>query len=130
MMPRLPDWPARMRALIAERLHAPFRWGVNDCALFAADAVIAQCGIDPAEDLRGLNARKAVRYVRQHGGLHALATRALGPAGELAGPGDILLMSNAGREVLAVFNGSLALAPGATGLVGMPPSSALAAWRV
>lgn len=130
MMPRLPDWPARMRALIADRLHMPFEWGKHDCALFAADAVVAQTGIDPAEDLRGLNARRAMRVVRANGGLAALATRALGEPGDLVGPGDIVLCENGGREVLAVFNGSLALAPGATGLVGMPPSSARAAWRV
>lgn len=130
MIARLPNWPERMRALIAQRLHAPFQWGVNDCALFAADAVLAQTGIDFAEDLRGLNARQAMRALRAHGGLSALATRALGEPGIEARPGDIVLIENCGRALLAVFNGRLALAPGATGLVGMPPTSARAVWRV
>lgn len=130
MMPRLPDWQARMRALIADRLHRPFEWGVNDCALFAADAVVAMTGFDPAADLRGLPERQALRVIRKHGGLYELACSALGPARSVMLPGDILLVDNAGRDVLAVFNGNLALAPGAAGLVGIPHAAARAAWTV
>lgn len=50
--------------LVAEK--APFEYGVNDCALFAANAVKEMTGVDFAEDFRGkyntaLGAKKALK---------------------------------------------------------------------
>lgn len=107
-----------------ERWSAPFRWGVNDCATFAADCVIALTGTDPAPpDLRGhFTARQAYRALKRHGDLRTVATAALGeprPA-MLAQIGDIVLTKAGTRDMLAVCNGRQALAPSAAGLVSVP----------
>lgn len=68
--PRLPDWEARLNALIADRLHRPFAWGAHDCALWGADAVLAQTGEDFGAPFRGryADARGAAEALRQFGG--------------------------------------------------------------
>jgi hypothetical protein len=40
--------------MIMSRASTPFKWGENDCALFAADAILSMTGIDIASDFRGL----------------------------------------------------------------------------
>lgn len=50
---RLPNWRARLTAYVMRSASTPFRPGQHDCALFAAGAVEAMTGIDPAADFRG-----------------------------------------------------------------------------
>lgn len=38
---------------VKSRKNTPFEWGVNDCCLFTADAVLAMGGPDLAERVRG-----------------------------------------------------------------------------
>ena len=52
-------WRQQLDALIASRMAAPFAWGAHDCCLFAADAVLAQTGEDPAAEFRGTYASAA-----------------------------------------------------------------------
>lgn len=130
---RLPDWQLRLEAFIAQRLGAPFAWGRNDCALFAADAVLALTGRDPAANLRGhRTARQAYRVLQRHGGLAGLASARLGPsmAASLAGVGDVVLVQMGKHPALGVCNGALVLGPSAQGMATAPMSSALMAWRV
>lgn len=66
---RAADWEDRLRTLIDRLRDEPFRWGDNDCALFASSAIKAMCGVDPAGDLRGLysNEKGAMEALRNHG---------------------------------------------------------------
>lgn len=144
--PRLHDWPLRLDAFLRQRRAVPFAWGAQDCALFVADAVQAMTGQDPAPPgLRGLPVRAALRALRAHAPahsfgkyglwfnpLHALTTRALGPAmaPQLATVGDVLMLPMGRRWALALCNGSTAIGPGPHGLVHVSPAGALAAWRV
>lgn len=136
-LPRLPDWQLRLQALVQARLMAPFAWGAHDCCLFAADAVQALLGQDPAAALRGQyhTADEAERIVHSFGGLEALATAVLGPPVRVsrARPGDIVLMaakSGMDGPALGVCNGSTALGPAARGLVTLPTVSGACAWGV
>lgn len=52
-MDRLPNWRSRLTAYIDASFHRPLRPGRFDCGLFAAGAVEAMTGVDPAADLRG-----------------------------------------------------------------------------
>lgn len=111
----------------------PFEWGRNDCCLFAADAVLAMTGEDPAASLRGYSsALAAQRLIDEAGGLQALASQALGePVSQLmAGVGDVVLLTNEGRELLAICNGINAVAPGPDGMVVLDMAAALAAWKI
>jgi hypothetical protein len=127
------EWQSALAELVAQRMAAPFEWGVNDCCLFAADAVRAMTGRDPAADARGYTTeRQAARVLKQLGGLEALAsTRAGGeevpPA--MARVGDVVL-GKMDRECLGVCTGETWHAPSAAGLVAAPMSAALKAWRV
>jgi hypothetical protein len=130
---RRADWQSRLAELVAARMDAPFAWGSNDCCLFAADAVLAVTGTDPAADLRGAytDERGALRVLARLGGVAGIAEARAGaeivPA--LARPGDIVLGA-IDRECLGVCTGLHWHAPSAAGLVCAPMSAALRAWRV
>jgi hypothetical protein len=139
--PRLPDWQVRLFALCAQRHDVPFAWGTSDCALWAADAVLAQTGVDhAAADWRGsyTTGVQAVRRVALAGGLQGIATAALGPAVApvWAAVGDVVLVHQPEapdatlRDLLAVCMGTSALAQGPHGLVPVPMTAATAAWKV
>lgn len=124
---------AALAGLIAQRLRQPFVWGVHDCCLWAADAVQAQTGRDPAAGLRGTyrSALGAARLVRRLGGLSAIAARGGEPiAPALAVAGDVGLVMMAGRPRLVVCGGGLWLAAAVDGLAALPWAAPVAAWRV
>lgn len=132
-VPRLPGAAARLRLLVGTRLAAPFQWGWNNCALWAADAVHAQLGQDPAAALRGGHhtALQAMRLVRRLGGMPAIATAVLGPP--LAQPlrarmGDVGLVDEG--KALAVCLGDAWAVPTRHGLGLLPLAAAVQAWRV
>ena len=131
-LPRLPDADDRLRSLIIQRLAAPFLWGAHDCALWAADAVHVQIGVDPAGQLRGryASARHALRLVRGLGGLPSLVTAVLGRP--LASPllarlGDV---GHTEEDTLAVCCGDAWAVPTRHGMGYLPLTQATAAWRV
>lgn len=131
---RLPDWQTRMEAFVRERMHQPFAWGSNDCAIFASDCVQAITGQDPAPAglRRHRTAKQAYRTIARHGGLCAIATQALGGpiAPAMAQVGDVVLVSAGKRDALAICNGSTALAPSSVGLVPVPMVEARMSWGV
>ena len=134
MSARRHDWQTRFAAFAIERAALPFAWGHNDCCLFAADAVLALTGEDFARDWRGsyTSATAAARLLSQRGGLPQIASDALGAAISplMANLGDVVLVENSGRELLAVCNGTSVICPGEAGLVVLGMDAATAAWRV
>ena len=138
---RVPGAPEALSELLAARRDAPFAWGVHDCCLFAADAIRAQIGADPAESLRGryATALQAQRVIALCGGsLAAIATAALGPPLQhalLACSGDVGLVraptaDDDSGEVLAVCLGEWWQVPARDGLALRPLTDGLMAWRV
>lgn len=124
---------AAFDALLRDRMRTPFQWGVHDCCTFAADAVLALTGQDPAADVRGTYGDEAgaTAVLEAAGGLQAAGAR----AGEAIAPraaavGDVGLVQYAGREQLAVCAGSVWLVPATRGLAALPFTAAAAAWRV
>ena len=134
LLTRLRDWPERLDALLRAHACTPFTWGRHDCCTFAADAVRAVTGVDVMGSLRGQysTAAGARRLTSELGGLNAAVTRLLGtpiaPTG--ATVGDVLLLAQDARELLAVCNGTAAIAPGRTGLQTIAAPQVLAAWRI
>jgi hypothetical protein len=131
---RLPDWQPRLARLMAQRGAALFVWGGNDCCLFAADAVLAVTGHDPAADLRGTyaSALQAARVLRQAGGVAGVAAARAGAEVlvAMAQPGDVgLCVQDPSNPALAVFGGAAWHAPGAHGLATHMASSIARAWR-
>jgi len=130
---RINGWEMRLDSLLNSRRMAPFQWGLQDCVLFAADAVLAITGVDHAAGFRGMSAKSSYRYLRAHGGIEALASRVLGcpSAPGDAREGDIVLMRVGKRHALAVCMGpKLAVGPTALGLAWLPMEDDLTSWRV
>jgi hypothetical protein len=140
--PRRPDAAEALARLLAERQRAPFAWGVHDCCLWAADAVRAQVGVDPAAQLRGryASALQAARVIAAAGGsLEDIARAALGQPLRhpmLACAGDVGLTmgpvsgDTADRATLAVCVGEWWALPAAHGLALQPLTAASMSWRV
>lgn len=127
---RRPDWPERLASLIDERRHAPFAWGLQDCALFAADAVLALTGDDPAKNFRGYDdEREALRIVKGAGGMRGLVDLPKKHRG-FAQRGDVVLAEIDGRETFGVCLGTQYAAPGVNGLVFRPMTEVVAAFEV
>jgi hypothetical protein len=149
MLERKPFWDTReLNDFIWARAFAPFEWGVNDCALFVADAVRAMTGADIAEDFRG--------YTDEAGAFAAIA-RVTGAAADAeitvdaaaeycaqkyglveyefplhAKRGDICTLEESGRLILALvhLNGAEAVAPGERKLKRFPITEIRRAWHV
>jgi hypothetical protein len=130
---RFEDWPERLHAFVAARSATPFAWGMHDCCIFAADAVLAVTGQDPGAPWRGYStARVAVRRMREPG-LPAIASAALGEpiAAPLAWRGDVVAVRLGKRIALGVCLGDVAtVAATPTGVAMVPMIAATAAWRV
>lgn len=136
-MRRFEDWPIRLNAAIEAARGRPFVWGQHDCALFAFNIVRDLTGIDHAAAYRGtystaLGAQRALQK-RGQGTLRASVGAALG--GEIpavkAQRGDVLLRIQPGRgETLGICMGADGAFVGGAGLVFVPVSDCLTAWRV
>lgn len=134
-MKRLATWEPALVAYLEACEARPFAWGRHDCALFAAGAVLAMTGEDPAARYRG-------RYRSAAGSLRAL--RRFG-AGSLEAELDTLFARKAPalamRGDLALVDGSVGVVVGghalfvgeegaAEGLVRHPRAAWSAAWGV
>jgi hypothetical protein len=131
-LPRLPDAPQRLQQLVLDRMGARFAWGVHDCVLWAADAVAAQLGTDPAQGLRGTYSteRQARRLLAPLGGMCGLATAVLGaplPVPLLARIGDVGLLP---CGTMAVCGGETWLVLSRQGMGHVALAEAQQAWRV
>lgn len=135
-MTRSADWPSRLNAAIDAARGRPFEWGVHDCTLWAADVVLSMTGVDPAVKYRGRystggGAAKAL----EDEGLSAVEDAAAEALGQPCPPtaarrGDIVLVTQKGRRMLAVCTGRHACLPTSTGLGWVDMDSAICAWRV
>lgn len=136
---------ADLDAFIDARRTVPFAYFEQDCARIAADWVLAKTGRDPLAPLREEGGPMAdgsllatLRAVRAAGGFEAIGTQLLGPAIPplMAQRGDVVLVLS-GRPVgrvsgytFGICTGSHVAAPDNDGLVFLPPSTGVAAWRV
>jgi len=141
-MKRFDDWAGLLDAFIASRRHARFEWGVNDCVLFACDAVLVMTGEDLARGFRD-------HYATLHGAAKAMRQFGASSVGELADimadrrdlrvlpplfaqRGDVVLLDRELGESLGVvcLHGVEVWAPAEEGLAEIPLSEAIRAWRI
>lgn len=135
-LPRREDWPERLAELVEARRHAPFRWGVHDCVLWAADAVLACTGHDPAAEWRGRYATEAEAdaIIGAAGGLAELVAKAQAQRGAWeclvvqAQRGDTALVEYGNTLMMGVVLGDLVAVPGLDGLVFLKLRAARRAW--
>lgn len=102
----------------------------------AADAIQVITNHDYAEALRFqyTDAKGAMRLIEPHGDLCGLVTHLLGqePVSNLRllQRGDLAVINNDGRQCAGIVWGSGVYATGEHGLVFIPTTSIVAAWRV
>jgi hypothetical protein len=134
-MTRLPDWRPRLADYIAATRRRPFKYGEQDCAMFAAGAVRAMTGHDPLGDL-SLDYSTypgGIRVLRRQGHAdHIALARALLPEIPVAEArmGDLAVLPGHGGEALGLVGGATVLAPGEDGLRVAPLTDATTAFKV
>ncbi|HPE49720.1 MAG TPA: hypothetical protein PLR76_15055 [Hyphomonas sp.] len=135
---RIQGWEQALFETTTLAMKRPHEWGVHDCATFAADCVEAMTGIDPIADLRGhwQGPVSARRLIAEEGAdtLGDLAAQRLPEiAPSMARRGDVVLCKSDGTnetEFLAICQGHTAVGPAAHGLIHVPMTQALRAFRV
>ena len=134
---RRADWPARLDRFLQDRRALPFAWGAHDCCLLVLDWIETVTGVRLA-DTRGRyrDADSAAALMRERWGsddLMAVATRLLGePLASplLAGRGDVLAFRHGDGVWLGLCAGRTGVAVTRNGLVALPLSHAITAWRL
>ena len=131
---RATDWAERLQQAIDAARDCTFEWGRHDCALWAADVVFAQTGVDYAARFRGRyrSAAGAQRQICKYGGLAVIVTRALGePVPALqARRGDVVIMSTDQGLSLGIAVDHNAAFVSMQGLAFYPLDQCVQAWHV
>jgi len=142
-MGRMMGWQARLVSYMTDCHTRPFSYGTHDCALFAAGAVAAMTGHDPAAEWRG-------RYTTQQGGFRVLRRAGFRDHIELVAaqfpeipvaqalPGDLAAIDAEGNPepgpalgpALGVVQGAAIYVLKPDGLGLMPRNAATRAFRV
>lgn len=140
MIQRSPDWPTILHTFLADRRDRRFRWGQNDCILFALDCVRAITGADMAADIRGKydSAASARDLIKTYGGDLADAADAFALRFEVeevparyAQRGDLAIVeSPVVGQSLAVVMPSYIVAPARRGTLRTPRYRALKTWAI
>lgn len=136
-MTRFPDWPERLAAFIEARRRMPFAWGGHDCAMFAADAVVAITGTDPLALWRGSYADEAGAEAALGGlPLAMFMDAALLAAGatrvetSMAQRGDFVILDVGNMPTCGVCLGGSVAAPGVDRLHFLPMRLIRQAWAI
>ena len=139
---RFEDWPSRLDSFLESRRATPFSYGSHDCCLFAADAVLAITGVDPAASFRNRykSAFGAMRRMREVCADATVWATARDVFGDLHLPeidplfaqrGDVVLVSHSAGESLAVIApDGWPVAPDDIGWKRSDRAYALTAWRI
>jgi len=148
---RQKHWETRaFHEFLLARARTGFRWGVNDCALFAADGIRAVTGVDIASDFRGKYAdwtsalaliesltggstvADAAVYCATKHGLKEWADKNGKPQPLFARRGDLVVFIAPTGDLVAGLvhlSGRHIVAVGEGGLYRFPISKALRAWH-
>ncbi len=134
---RYHDWPERLFEVVKRAQNSEFKWGKNDCALFACDCAKAMTGVDYAADFRGkYSSRKgamvALRKIEGVKSISKLASKYLGEEIALTSVqrGDVVLIKVDSSEALGVVVGSYAVFLTSSGIQTVLLSKCILAWRV
>lgn len=151
MLKRSHSWQTKeLYEFFVARTAEPFAWGTNDCCIFPADAIKAMTGTDIAADFRGKYTDEAsafalIKSVTGFPTVSAAASwcaRKFGlvewedgngkPAPLFAQRGDLAVLEDAGRLIAGIvgLNGRHVISVGESGLLRLPLSAVVRAWRV
>lgn len=131
------NWQNDFLQLVQERSDKPFEWGVNDCVMFAADAVTTMGVEDPAKASRGKYKTEAgakKHLVAVYGDLYAAWDSKLERLESIhfSQNGDVVLFDGALGLTSGIYwnGGVFAPTPEGVRFIDEQHHSLLAAWRV
>lgn len=144
---RANHWATRsFHNFLVERASTPFTWGLHDCALFAADGILAMTGIDIAAEFRDqyTDEASAMATITKITGVEnpTVADAAAYCANRhglrewryplMARRGDLVVVEDSGRLIagLVHLSGRHVVAAGEDGLMRLPITSIKRAWHV
>lgn len=140
MLRRFENWRKLLAQEIAAKANSPFAYGVHDCCLSVADCVYAVTGVDLCKEFRGYRGEEAAQQILdQHGGVLGVAQYLAEKFNikrtnkSRAGAGDVVILMNDGRALLAIIgtDGRTAFAASKDGgWLRFPKKSAIAAWKI
>lgn len=134
-MKRKNDWPTELANFLLKTRKTPFKWGENDCCLFAANAILAMGGDDVAKDVRGryttaIGARRIMKNLGAANVVELLTQRLGEPDGKLMRGSIVAVKSLDGDPVAGVFYHKPWALTVTDGLQGMPHESIIASWSL
>lgn len=132
-MKRANDWPTELANFLLTTRKTPFKWGENDCCLFAANAILAMGGNDVAKDVRGhyktaIGARRIMKNLGAANVVELLTQRLGEPDGKLV-RGAIVAVESHDQQVAGVFYHKPWVLT-ERGLQGMPLESVIKSWSL
>ena len=136
--PRFADWPERLAAIVEDRRTAPFYWGANDCAGFAADVTVALTGEDPAAWIRGSYGDEAAleAILVERGGFEEAVAQTMAEFGAPECPpayamrGDWALVEAGNQLLVGVILDDRVAITGLDGLRFLPSRYAKRTWAI
>jgi hypothetical protein len=138
-------WQTRAyHAFLLERARVPFAWGANDCALFAADGILAITGTDIADDFRGKYSTEAEAFalIKTVTGGTTVADAAAWCANKhglrervhplMAQRGDLVVVESSGLLIsgLVHLNGRHVVVASGKGLNRLPIMNVKRSWEI
>jgi hypothetical protein len=141
-MKRAKHWESKLAELIKAAYEKDFAYGTFDCCLFAADTVLALTGVDLAASFRGKydSEETANAFIASFGDIGSLVSAAIQASQnsmqelspKFAGRGDMVLVTNQGRQALGIvgLDGRFALCAAPKGLTSVPMANWLCGWKV
>lgn len=131
---RQEGWEISLRELLEQRANTTFAWGSHDCCALASSCVEALTGADvwPQDIPEYTTKEEAQQILSDRGGIEELVSSVMGDpvTPQFARRGDVVQYNIAGMPTLGVCVGAVAAFPALVGLVHVPMSKCLRAWRV
>jgi hypothetical protein len=129
---RKDNWPHFLNEYIFQKRNEAFEWSKNDCWQFSIGAIKAITDKDFSEVYVYETARRAAELMQENGGMMAIADKNFGQSKSimLAQRGDVVCLTNAGRELLGVCLGEMSAFVAESGIILKPTLDCEKAWSV
>lgn len=139
------DWDIKaFHQFLLEQATAPFQWSVNDCCMFAANAIQSFTDTDIADEFRGkysteLGAFKLIKQITGGTSVEDAAAYCATKHGLvehkfplMAKRGDLVVVDNGGNLIAGVvhLNGRHVISVSEDGLVRLPITEVKRSWSV
>ncbi|MGF7160121.1 hypothetical protein FHS85_001744 [Rhodoligotrophos appendicifer] len=131
---RVLNWPERLFDAIRSHEARPFEWAVSDCWGMAMDVVKAMTGHEPFASARKYKSARGARGALHRRGfatiVHALAAEFEEVPPAMAQRGDLGVIEVEHEQAAAICEGVMFVAKARTGVIRVPRSHVIQAFRV